>query len=106
MNNMQMSNKTKQKISAAKLGKSTKSWSVSGQEHYMYKEKPKYRAIHMWADKLMGQPHLCEFCRNTNLGHRQYHWANVSGNYLRDKNDWKRLCVKCHKKYDKNKINI
>jgi len=32
---------------------------------------------------------------------KKIHWANKSGEYLRDKDDWIRLCCKCHKKYDK-----
>ena len=34
-------------------------------------------------------------------GHQsRYHWANVSGKYLRDISDWIQLCVKCHKQFD------
>jgi hypothetical protein len=29
-----------------------------------------------------------------------YHWANISGTYERLREDWLRLCVPCHKKYD------
>lgn len=31
------------------------------------------------------------------------HWANISGKYLRDITDWVRLCVSCHKYFDKQK---
>lgn len=32
---------------------------------------------------------------------RYFQWANISGEYLRIVSDWKQLCVKCHKKFDK-----
>ena len=64
-------------------------------------DEVKYRALHDWVARLLGKPHDCSFCGNTTLAHRQYHWANVSGQYLRDIEDWIRLCAKCHKNYDK-----
>lgn len=63
----------------------------------------KYRAIHNWVESVLGKPHNCELCGNKELTHRQYHWANLSGQYLRDTEDWSRMCVKCHKSYDKDK---
>ena len=32
-------------------------------------------------------------------------WANISGNYIRERGDWLGLCVKCHRKYDNKVIN-
>lgn len=60
-----------------------------------------YTAKHVWVTKHLGRPHFCEECGSKNLGHRQYHWANISGKYLRVFEDWRRLCVKCHKRFDK-----
>ena len=65
-------------------------------------EDARYRAKHMWVQKKLGKPHYCEHCKRSNLSHRSYHWANISKNYMRDVTDWIRLCVSCHKKYDKN----
>lgn len=64
-------------------------------------DRVSYRALHQWIQKHRGKPHYCENCKKTNLNHRQYNWANISGKYLRDVTDWKRLCAKCHKLYDK-----
>ncbi len=64
-------------------------------------EEAGYMSKHMWIYKHRGKPHYCEHCKRIDLKHRQYHWANISGEYLRDLSDWLRLCVKCHKKYDK-----
>lgn len=83
-------------ISLSLLGKTEKNsrnWKGS---------KASYGAVHKWFSKKYGNPHYCEFCRNTKLRHRQYHWANRSGKYLRDLSDWLRLCVRCHSKYDKS----
>lgn len=59
-----------------------------------------YRTIHQWIQLQRGKPHYCEHCKKSNLKHRQYQWANKSGEYKRDISDWLRLCAKCHKKYD------
>ena len=64
-------------------------------------DKASYRALHSWVEVRLGKPHFCEECGNKKLSHRQYHWANVSGEYKRNIDDWRRLCVKCHKKFDK-----
>ncbi len=38
---------------------------------------------------------------------KRYEWSNKSGKYLRNVIDWQRLCIKCHRKYDKiNKIHF
>lgn len=65
-------------------------------------EKAGYVSKHTWIYKHLGQPRFCEECGNKKLRHRQYHWANISGQYLRDLDDWRRLCAKCHKKFDKD----
>lgn len=65
-----------------------------------------YRSLHTWVERNLGKPHLCENCNNNQLNHRQYHWANKSGLYQRIIKDWIRLCVKCHKQYDKNKLLV
>lgn len=64
----------------------------------------KYRALHHWVNNKLGRPKFCENCKNSKLNHRQYHWANISGNYKRIITDWRRLCVRCHKAFDKKSI--
>jgi hypothetical protein len=58
-----------------------------------------YDGMHDWVTKHLGQPIGCEVCGINDL-ERKYHWANVSGKYLRNKSDFKRMCVPCHSKYD------
>ena len=58
-----------------------------------------YRALHNWVEKMLGKPSRCSDCGKVGYG-RQIHWANVSGKYLRETGDWKRLCANCHGKFD------
>jgi hypothetical protein len=67
-------------------------------------EKASYWAKHMWISNNFGRPKKCEFCGVENK--KMYHWANLSGNYLRETNDWIRVCVPCHKKFDMGRISI
>lgn len=57
-----------------------------------------YQAKHMWVKYHYGRPSECQHCGTTDK--RMYHWANISKEFKRDKNDWLRLCVPCHKRYD------
>lgn len=59
-----------------------------------------YRAIHLWVERKLGKPKLCSECSFTSDNGRQFHWANLSGEYKRNLSDWKRLCVSCHRKMD------
>ncbi len=65
-----------------------------------------YRGLHIWVQKILGKPARCSNCGCIGYGH-QMHWANKSGEYKREKSDWLRLCVQCHKAFDKiNLINV
>lgn len=57
-----------------------------------------YKNLHNWVYKNLGKAVWCSHCMSTVT----VQWANVSHEYKRDLNDWMQLCVKCHKKYDKN----
>jgi hypothetical protein len=57
-----------------------------------------YTLVHLWMKITFGKPQKCEHCKTTEK--RMYHWANISGTYLRQRDDWLRLCVPCHKKHD------
>ena len=47
-----------------------------------------YRGIHHWINKILKKPKNCELCDRGGLTGRKIHWANLSGNYKRDVNDW------------------
>jgi hypothetical protein len=73
-----------------------------GEAHHFWKgHNVQYRSLHMWVESKLGKPHMCEVCGKDGLSHRQYHWANLSGQYMRDLEDWLRMCVKCHRSYDR-----
>lgn len=76
-----------------------------GERAYQWKgEDVGYRDIHHWIEKQLGKPMRCQDCKDSTRS--RYHWANVSGEYKRDIIDWKRLCVPCHMKLDKERRNI
>lgn len=63
-----------------------------------------YGALHSWVNRVLGTPTTCENCGREGLLGSKINWANKSRQYLRDISDWLRLCVKCHRAYDKNKL--
>jgi hypothetical protein len=60
-------------------------------------------AKHEWVRRRLGRPSHCVFC-GLNDPNRKYQWSNISGKYLRDINDYQRLCIPCHKKFDLERI--
>lgn len=82
--------------------KGIKSPKITGDKHFAWKNNPKYRALHMWIERMLGKPTKCEHCGKIGYG-RQMHWANKSQNYQRNLTDWIRLCAKCHAEYDGNR---
>ena len=80
---------------------------TTGEKQWKWKgDKVSYSALHHWVRRHLGTPKHCAICRNDNLRHKQYHWANVSKAYKRELSDWIRLCVKCHSNYDRGKLNL
>ena len=69
-------------------------------------DKIGYFGLHDWVRKELGAPNTCEHCRKKGLTGHKIHWANKSHTYKRILTDWLRLCVSCHKKYDKKYASI
>ena len=63
-------------------------------------KKVGYGALHIWVKFYKGKPMKCENCKKVVKSSFKIHWANKSKKYKRDLNDWIRLCVPCHWKYD------
>lgn len=63
-----------------------------------------YSGVHVWVRKELGKPSRCDDCGDTSP--RRYEWANISKEYKREVNDWKRLCRPCHHKFDKMSDSI
>lgn len=64
-----------------------------------------YGRLHVWIRQQMGDPGECVYCAEPNKksrdGRSYLHWANVSGEYKRELDDWIPLCPSCHLKYDR-----
>jgi len=61
-------------------------------------EISRYNRAHYWINARMGKPNKCEHCSTTTA--KRFEWSNKSQEYIYKLNDWQRLCVKCHHKYD------
>lgn len=95
----------KRKISEALLGEKHPFFGVRGEKAANWKgEDVGYSGIHMWIRGQLGLPTECEQCGKDNLTGKKIHWANKSHEYKRDLEDWMRVCVSCHKKYDLERI--
>lgn len=100
-----LSEETKRKISEA--NKIAQKGKHIGEKNANWKgDDVGYKGLHIWINKKLGHSKICEHCGKSEFGKRQIHWANKSGKYKRDLDDWLRLCVKCHKKYDTAKRNF
>lgn len=76
-----------------------------GESHKLWKgEDAKYSARHKWVQAHYGKKKKCDWCNFTSDNTYQFHWANISGKYLRTIDDWARLCAKCHWHYDRQGI--
>lgn len=58
-----------------------------------------YTVLHAWVRKKLGKLYECENCGTTNPDTR-YDWANISGEYKKELDDWARLCHQCHSLID------
>lgn len=75
---------------------------IQGEKNWIWAgDNVSYRSLHKWVQWHLGKPGKCEHCKKDNLSKHQIHWSNISGDYLRDLDDWQRLCAKCHAAYDK-----
>lgn len=73
-----------------KTGKESKNWKG---------EDAGYDSKHKWISRHYGKEKRCEICETTDQNKR-YEWANISGEYHREREDFKRLCKSCHTKFD------
>lgn len=78
----------------------------NGDKHHNWQgEFTSYRSMHRWVVRHKGQPDTCTHCKKVNLYGHQIHWANIDHLYKRNLDDYIRLCVRCHKKYDTELTN-
>jgi len=72
-----------------------------GKNHYKWAgDQVSYHGIHEWVKKTLGKPSSCGMCGTEKS--KRFMWHNISGEYRRDKNDWERVCARCHANFHKN----
>lgn len=59
-----------------------------------------YQNFHRKVRKLFGTPNTCESCKKIEISNYRIHWASKNHTYSEKREDWIRLCAKCHKAYD------
>lgn len=75
---------------------------ITGLNHHFWKgDKASYSALHHWILREKGKPTVCQECGFESDKSKLVQWANISGDYKRDLNDYKALCAKCHFEFDK-----
>jgi len=96
----------------SKKSKKIMSLKKQRENHYNWKgENVPYCVKHMWLHYNFGSANKCENpdCvyprKNAKnkimLKPSRYEWSNISGKYLRDRNDYIQLCPSCHRLKDK-----
>lgn len=55
-----------------------------------------YQAIHYWLRHRFRKTGFCEECKKA----CRTHWANISGEYHRERDDFREICSSCHKLFD------
>lgn len=72
--------------------------SLSKESNGMWKGvKASYSAHHHWINYHSDKQGKCSECGQS----RYTEWANISGKYFREVDDYKELCKPCHYRYDK-----
>lgn len=68
--------------------------------------KANYCTKHSWIRKHYGKATRCsnKYCPYKNP--KRYEWANVSGKYLREVEDYIQLCPSCHRRMDFYKLTF
>ena len=59
-----------------------------------------YKGVHKWVARYKVRTGICEHCERPS---KRTEFANISGEYRRDVNDYVELCVVCHKRFDRKK---
>lgn len=88
-----------------------------GETNYLWKgENVSYSGLHHWMKREYGKASRCEnpeciYPRVSPQGRllseaKRFTWANKSGEYKRNKEDWYELCYSCHKLFDLGKLSF
>ena len=82
-----LSEETKRRVGASHFGEKSVTWKGDDAD---------YNTIHRWLRKHFPKTGRCEHCGLD----KKTDWANRSGDYRRDRDDYLELCRSCHVKYD------
>ena len=78
---------------------------TSGEKNVNWKgDEASYGSLHDWVSYHKGNEKKCSQCGEDEPSKR-YEWANISGEYKREIDDYIRLCKKCHYHYDGNTLS-
>lgn len=77
----------------------------SGRNHHLWKgDKAGYAALHRWLIRHKPRTGICEHCGDQRKpgrdGRPGTDFANISGEYRRDIDDYVELCKPCHRVFD------
>lgn len=61
-------------------------------------DKAGYHAIHSWLAVHFEKGDHCEECGTKTFSRLE--WANLSGDYKRERKDYKAMCPPCHRRFD------
>ena len=72
---------------------------VKGELNHSWKgDNVGYHGVHHWVIRELGRPEKCEHCGTESA--KKFEWANKDHTYKRIKEDYMRLCTRCHRRYD------
>jgi hypothetical protein len=98
--NRKVSDETRRRMSATRRGR------FLGKQHPQWRGNAVgYSALHQWVARHKTKTGVCTEC-GTEVGTSRYRgteWANVSGRYLRDLDDFVELCIRCHRRRDRRR---
>jgi len=70
---------------------------TKGERNYRWRERPSYNAVHLWARRSFAKLGRCQDCEKE----VPTEWANISGVYRRERDDFIELCRPCHRSFDR-----
>ncbi len=93
-----LSDEHKEKIGSALRGRED----LKGSARYNWSgDNPSYLALHKRIHRTKDRTGVCSTCNgNVGFGKSGTHWANISGEYLNDSDDFVELCIPCHRRMD------
>lgn len=94
------SEETIEKMRIGQLNGNNNSRGKRGDKHFNWiGDRAGYSGIHKWIKRNWIKKGICSFCGKVG----KTEWANKSGEYNRNSEDWVELCKPCHYHFDRNR---